>query len=597
MQAASPARSNAPEIRPAIVFAVLAFALALRVLHLSSALKSPLSYQPGPDEDYYLRFGEAVAAGRGAEAPEFTFMDPGYGYLLGAVFRLVGVNAFAVYLLQALLDTATAYGILVAGRLLGRPRAGLFGALLYAMTSTAIMFCAALLKETCVASYFTWWVVGALALYRSERKLAWACFGVFCGLGIALRSTLALLGPLAVLLPGLDRWAGGAGAAEHRAHAAGTWLRKAALVAAGTALSLMPWSMRNFHASGSLSPLPHNSGIVLHQVYNAQNPQSAIWIPPFVNYSHPSEIWRGYAAEAERRAGRTLAPGEVDGYWKGEGLAFMRDHPGQVLGDMAHKSLVFLAATEVPNNRSSAEERLFSPVLALLPPPMAWLLAMGLSGLVWLAIQDRRWPVLAAPIAISWLTMAAFWAEDRFRFHAVPVLALCSGIWIDGIARKFGDVRGWSSPARRQSAIFGLLAVLIFATSLLLGRRFPPPEVRWDHVVWGYIKMGRIEDARSLAERVALEQPDNGPILEALGYLAATSQHYEEAVRSYQRAILVRPRSYLAHYNLAKALLALGMRAQAADEAKIALSLEPSADTRALVTQTEAPGAPSSLSR
>jgi hypothetical protein len=188
-----------------IVCAVLAFVLALRVMHLSSALQSPLSYQPGPDEDYYLRFGEAVAAGHGADSSEFTFMDPGYGYLLGAVFKLVGVNVFAVYLLQALLDTATAYGILVAGRLLARPWAGLFGALLYGMTSTAIMFCAALLKEICVASFVMWWVVGALALYRSDRKLAWACFGVFCGIGIALRSTLLLLGLLALLLPGLAR--------------------------------------------------------------------------------------------------------------------------------------------------------------------------------------------------------------------------------------------------------------------------------------------------------------------------------------------------------------------------------------------------------
>jgi tetratricopeptide (TPR) repeat protein len=592
MLAASSAGSNAPKLKPVIVFAALAFVLALRVMHLSSALQSPLSYQPGPDEDYYLRFGEAVAAGRGADRSEFTFMDPGYGYLLGAVFKLVGVNVFAVYLLQALLDTATAFGILVAGRLLGRSRAGLFGALLYAMTSTAVMFCAALLKEICVASFVTWWVVGALALYRSDRKLAWAGFGVFCGIGIALRSTLMLLGLLAVLLPGLKRWAGGGDrAADYRvppnAHTARDWMSKAALIAVGMALSLVPWSIRNSHAFGSLAPLPHNGGIVLHQVYNAQNPQSAIWIPPFVNYLHPSEIWRGYAAEAERRAARSLSPSEVDEYWQDQALAFMRDHPGQVLEDVVHKSLVFLADTEVPNNRSSADERLFSPILKLLPPPMAWLLAMGLAGLVWFAIQDRRWPIIAAPIAVSWLTVAVFWAEDRFRFHAAPVLALCSGIWIDGIAQAFHDVRRALS-ARRQLAVYGLLAVLIFVTSLHLGRQFPPPPVRWDHVVWGYIKMGKIQEARTLAERVALEQPDNGPILEALGYLEAAGQQYEEAVRDYQRAIALRPRSYLAHYNLAKAFLALGDRAQAAEEAKIAVSLSPSAETQALVSQTEA---------
>jgi uncharacterized protein HemY len=91
-----------------------------------------------------------------------------------------------------------------------------------------------------------------------------------------------------------------------------------------------------------------------------------------------------------------------------------------------------------------------------------------------------------------------------------------------------------------------------------------------------------------LAERVALEQPDNGPVLEALGYLAAAGRQYSEAAHYYQRAIVLRPRSYLAHYNLAKAFLALGRRPEAADEAKIALRLSPSADAQALVSQTEA---------
>jgi tetratricopeptide (TPR) repeat protein len=587
MQGTRSDQSSAPGLNPIAVFGLLALVLAVRVLHFSSALQSPLSYQPGPDEEYYLRFGEAVAFGQGADGPEFTFMDPGYGYLLGAVFKLIGVNPVAVYLLQALLDTVTAYGILVIGRLLGRHRAGLYGALLYGLTSTAIMFSAALLKEVWVASYVTWWVAAALVLLRSERRLGWALFGVFCGIGVALRSTLLLFGLAALLLPGLRLRTD-----TVTARVPAGWASKALLMMLGMAVSLLPWSARNLHASGSLSPLPHNGGIVLHQAYNPENPESAIWIPPFVNYLQPSEIWRGYAAEADRRTGRSLSPREADAYWRKQALGFMREHPGQVLADAARKSAIFLADTEIPNNRSSAEERLFSPVLRLLPPPMAWLLAMGLAGLIWLGRQDRRWPIVAAPIVISWLTVAAFWAEDRFRFHAVPVLALSSGIWLDGLVRSLRE-RRVPGPAGddvgcRQVAAFGLLAIVIGAASLYLGRQFPPPAIRWDHVVWGYIKMGSVEKARTLAERISLEQPDNGPVWEAMGYLAAVRQQYPDAVRDYQRAVALRPRSYLAHYNLAKALLALDRRPEAAAEARIAASLDPSADARALLDQAEA---------
>jgi tetratricopeptide (TPR) repeat protein len=595
MRESLPKRESEP--KPVFVFAVLAAVLALRILHLSSALKSPLSYQPGPDEDYYLRFGEAVAAGVGADAPEFTFMDPGYGYLLGGLFKLLGVNLFAVYLLQALLDTATAYGILTIGRMLELPRAGLLGALLYAVNATAIMFCATLLKETAVAAYLCWWVAGALAVYRSPSKLASLAFGAYCGVGVALRSTLSVLVLVALLVPAL---AGAARGGAVRGGAVRSTAGLAALFTAGLVLALAPWSLRNHRAFGSFSPLPHNGGIVLHQAYNVDNPQSAIWIPAFVNYSNPSEIWRGYAAQAQALAGRPLSPPEVDRYWRDQALGFMSEHPGAVAGEMAHKSLMFLADTEVPNNRSAVEERMFSPVLQLLPAPAIWLLSMGLAGLIWLARRDRRWVIVAAPIALSWATMTFFWAEDRFRFHCMPELALCSGLIIDELMRHAGRYwqrrrpgtpeEGTPDAGGMAAGVLGAsgFAVAVAAVSLCLGSLFPPPPVRWDHIVWGYIKMGQLDQARSLAERIATLQPDNGPIMEARGYLAAADRNYADAVRSFSRAIALRPRSYLAHYNLAKAFLALGDKTQAAEEAKTCLDLNPSADARTLLAQIEA---------
>jgi tetratricopeptide (TPR) repeat protein len=575
MSAQSEDRSSSTPLKPIIVFGVMGFVLALRLAHLSSALLSPLSYQPGPDEDYYLRFGQAVAAGQGQYSSEFTFMDPAYGYLLGAVFRLDGVSLFAVYALQCLVDTATAYGILIIGRLLGRPRAGLYGALLYGVTSVAIMFCATLLKEVWVTAFVTWWVAGALALIRSDRKRAWLAFGVYCGLGVALRSTLLLTAFMALLLPGLS--------VSQSARTPKIWARKSALAACGIALALLPWSLRNHHAYGGFSPLPHNGGVVLHQVYNEKNPDSAIWIPDFVSYLDPGDIWRGYAGEASRGEGRSLSPPEVDRYWKAEALNFIREHPGRVLEDVWRKTLKFFAANEIPINRSLVEESMFSPILKWLPEPAPWLLAFGVAGLVWLALQDRRWLIIAVPIVVAWFTVAVFFAEDRFRFHAMAILALCSGTWIDQMLRNVMDRR------TRQVLVFGALAGLIGSVSLALGNANPPPVIHWDHIVWGYIKMGKIAEARTLAERVASEQPRNGPILEALGFTAIARQQYREAARDYQRAIEIRPQSHVAHYNLAKVFLELGDRERASAEARIAVGLYPSADYQALLDQIQTP--------
>ncbi len=572
---------------PPAVLGVMALALIVRLVQLSSAMTSPLTYQPGPDEDYYRRFGEAVAAGQGgAYSPEFTFMDPAYGYILGAVFKLAGPNLFVVYLLQVMLDTATAFGVLTLGRLLGRPRAGLFGGLVYGLTSTAILFCTTLLKEVWVTAYLTWWVVGAVTLLKSERKWPWVLFGIYCGVGVGLRSTLLLLGLPAVLLPWLRAWIAGRTPAvvKDPTSATNRLITTAVLVVCGIIVGLLPWSLRNNHAYGSLAPVPHNGGIVLQQVYNPQNPRAELWLAPFVNYLHPSEIWTGYAAEASRRAGRALSPQEVDRYWHDEAMSYIEQHPGQVIGDILRKGVVgWFSSTELANNRSDVEERMFSPVLAWLPSPSAWLLGMGLAGLIWLALEDRRWLILCVPIALGWLTMAIFFTESRFRFHAASMLALCSGIWIDQLARLVRDRVKVAWPA----AFVGLTAVIV-AASILLGLRNPPPPVRWDHVVWGYINMHRIPEAQALAERISKEQPDNGPIFEALGYTAVVRRDYAAAEKAFQRAVELRPNSHVAHFNLARAYLALGDRSHAAEEAARAVRLYPSPDYQALLEQITA---------
>jgi rhomboid protease GluP len=115
-----------------------------------------------------------------------------------------------------------------------------------------------------------------------------------------------------------------------------------------------------------------------------------------------------------------------------------------------------------------------------------------------------------------------------------------------------------------------------------------PTAVRWDQIAWGYIKMGKIPEARALATRIYGEQPNNGAILEALGYTAIARQEYSEAAHDYQRAIELRPRSHLAHYNLARLYLLLGDRRKAEEEAKIAVTLNPQPDYQALLTKIEA---------
>jgi rhomboid protease GluP len=88
-----------------------------------------------------------------------------------------------------------------------------------------------------------------------------------------------------------------------------------------------------------------------------------------------------------------------------------------------------------------------------------------------------------------------------------------------------------------------------------------------------------------VAEREAQLEPNNGDIWEVLGFTAIERRQFEEAARDYRRAIELKPRSHVAHYNLAKVYLALGDRGHAAAEARLALELDPLPEYRTLAEQ------------
>jgi 4-amino-4-deoxy-L-arabinose transferase-like glycosyltransferase len=562
--------------RPVSGFAltlVLLFVFAIRLLHLAYALRSPLTYQPGPDEDFYLQYGRALAHGQFGGAVEAS-MDPGYSYALAAVFHLLGPGLFGVYFLQICLDTATAFGVYLVGKELGRPRAGLIGAAVYGLTSTAILMATTALKEIWVANFMVLWVALALVLLRRPDPLRWLLLGLLCGLGTALRSNLVLMAIAALLLlPWLAR---------RQAVAWPVVLKGVAALVLGLALPLLLLSLRNERLVASFSPLPTQGGLVLHQLYNEENPQSLAKAPHFVAFYNPVEIWIGYAREAERRQGRPLAARAVDRYWGREAVAYVRAHPRQSLDNALRKLKEFLAYEEVANNRSMSDERLFSPVLRGLPLPFAWLFALGVPGLYLLLRADRRALVLLAPIVAVVATVAVFFAEDRFRFPAAPLFALGAGALLDALLAQLKE-RRWRSVAMSAAA-----AIAIGAASLWCAHDMPRPAISWDRVAWGYIRMGRLDAAQKVAlQHVETPRPDSS-LYEALAYVAVAQGRDEDALGLYLRAIALRPGSHVAHYNLARLLARHGQREMALREAKAAAALSPDPDYLALVRALEA---------
>lgn len=546
--------------------------LVLRLLHLASAASNPFSYHLGPDEDYYLQFGQWVAGLASGDPAEFGFMDPAYGYLLGFIFKLFGPNQFLVLFVQALVDSVTTFCIFLIGRELGRSRAGFYGAIFYALTSTAILYSATFLKVSWVANALVLWTLFSLVLLRTPRLWPWLAFGVFCAWCIALRGNLILLALFSFLaLPSLYRRQSGTSMEET--------FRRILLLSIGMIVPLTLLASVNQKHSGSLSPLPSNGGIVLHQVYNQDNPRAESWYPPFVAYTHPSEIMRGYAREARSRTGEELDAAQVDRYWREQATAYIREHPALVLKNMARKTLEFSSASEVANNRSLADEKMFSPLLRILPSPFAWLFALGLPGLILLYRNNRNAVLVIAPVAVVVATFIVFFAEARFRFHAAGLFALGAGLFVD-------QWQNWFDERKFRPLRIGILAtVILFGVSQWSGSRLPSFQTSWEGIAWGYIKMGDLAAAETTLASIKQAENSTAKLEEARAFIAWSKQDFEKAKSHYLKAVELSPGSHIAHYNLAMTLARTGDSENAMRHARMALEISPLAEYQQLIQQ------------
>jgi tetratricopeptide (TPR) repeat protein len=540
---------------------VIFLAFIVRLLHLASAPNNPLTYHPGPDEDFYIRFAQDVVHGQFGLSLDFIFMDPLYGYLLGLVFSLFGQNLFIVYLLQVIIDTLTTFLIYLVAKQLWSHRAGVFAACLYALTSTAILYTTAILKTTLVAHFVVLWVYIALRMWHTDKLIVWFWYGIFLGIGVTLRANLLLLALVAmILVPWGNTWS--------RQARIGQYGIRLSMLALGLSLPLLLLASRISMVTDHWSLFPPNGGIVLHQIYNPENPTAEHHVPGFVAYSSPSEIWSSYRLEAESRQGQKLPPYEVNDYWHRQALDYIADNPGLVFQNMLRKLGEFTAYHETSYNRSLEVHAMFSPVLNHLPLPFGWLLAFGIPGLVLIIRRNPGGWVLIGAIGATIATYVVFVAAARFRFHALPLFAIGSGVYL-------ATLMNWRHQATSKNSLLISISIVIGMMSIWNERLVKDISFDWTPIAWGYLKMGQIEQADGAAKKELLNNPRNPGAHELSGYIAITEENYLDAITHYQNALTINPNHHIAHYNLGISLEKLGKTKEALAAISTAVKLIP----------------------
>lgn len=380
---------------------VLGVAFALRLAHVLSLRGDVLFEHPALDEDRYVEDARAFAAGRPLEQQPF-WQPPGMLYFLGLALRLSD-GLLLPRLVQILVGTATVGLLFLVGRRLFDARAGLAAAALLAVHGVAIFSTGELLAATWASALDLLAVLLLLDAAHDRRQAFFA--GAALGVSAVFAATVL---PFAV--------------AAAAALALGKDKRPAGAFVAGLILPILPVTLRNASYGDDLVLVSTNGGLNFY-LGNNERAFETLSIRPGIH-------WTELLDRPVREAGIVKRPAAASAWFRDQGLAFWKAHPGQALGLYLKKLWLFFHAAELPRDADVYEVRKGAPVLrALIGPrpvllPDGWIVPAALVGVV---ASVRAWRGLLVPlgfVALQALVVAAFFVSARYRVPSLPLLCL-----------------------------------------------------------------------------------------------------------------------------------------------------------------------------
>jgi len=231
-------------------------------------------------------------------------------------------------------------------------------------------------------------------------------------------------------------------------------------------LSISLLLFRNQHTTGRATFLTMNPGTVF---YEGNNPLS--WgttsVYPYLVYDLarqytqiPDVQHELYRRLARMSSGKDMTVSEVNGYWAGKALRFIRNHPGRYGQVLAHKLFCIFHSYDWHDlyNAYWNQRRLSHSIIPTIP----WgiIAALAVLGLVTEAPNWRRSLLFYALFASQAGVMLVFYVSARQRLVLLPALLCFACLALDFMASR---KRRWLLLA----VIIPFSAVLVIPTNLM----------------------------------------------------------------------------------------------------------------------------------
>ncbi len=389
---------------PWLAVAVLA-SLALRVLWVAYVNVDPNDGR-GDDTVFYHNVGHVLAGGAGyvnyLTLKPTAHWPPAYPAALAALYKVFWWDLLWAKGLNVACAVATVVLVFLIGRRLFDRRAAYAGALILAFFPGQIYFSTLVLAETMFAMVFLLVLLLALVWTVEPREAIWwhvLVLGVLVGVAGMVRSEGVFLAPALIALWALT------------ARPWGRVARYAALVSAGVALALVPWTVRNAVQLHEFVPLRANATTSLARALEPGEDRPAIRLEQVqhsvgegLSYqlAHPWEI-------------PVLAVRKARNFYENdsEGIEWIRHgpRPGREAG---YRELMTDSAAG--RWRLLANAYFFTTGTAAL-----------IAGAVYLLRGRRSVLVLLVPWAAWTLLFSFINPVSRFHFALGPVFAVLAG--------------------------------------------------------------------------------------------------------------------------------------------------------------------------
>jgi len=531
-------------------------ALAVRLLVLSRFGDSAYFLPTSEDMKFYADWAQRIAAGQWTDHRAFYGL-PGYPFLLGGIFALIGFAPFAVGLLQTFSEAAIAALLVqIAAWAFPGPRARVIGglaALGWTLFQPAQAFSVILMPTTWAV--LTFWGVFCWSTRTASRSLwrPWLGIGLLTGVVATLVATVFFVLPIPIA------------AAVRNLRKPGAILAAVACLLGGVIVGTSPCWLHNYFIAGEPVLLSAHSGL---NFWVGNNPVANGYpkLPPGLRASQEGML-KDSIRMAETAAGHPLKRAEVSRFWSAKASAYIHEHP---------REWFVLMATKIKNVWNAAQYDDLSIITpfrdeGIVTPGLrfGWVAVFAIPGLLlaWRRYPRSRW--ITAAVCLHMAALLPVFVTERYRLAAVPGLLLLAACGISELQEALA-CRRW----RRAGAWIGAgAAAFLFVT-------LPQHEssLWWLDTYNSGLKAlgtGDMARAREKFERSFAYAPESAEVNTALGNYWLHANAFPRAKWFYQRALQLDPKTLGALNNLALLEMTEGHLTLAKELLAAALQIEP----------------------